>query len=360
MTLIKRLFFVSFSIWLSSCVEAEPNVLPTNTGFVYSGRIDFSQPEKPVLSWPGTSIKARFSGTSLTVWLNDSKGKNYFNVIVDGNDDYPYVIEAKPGRHNYWISETLGEGGHEVEIYKRTEGEEGDTEFLGLELADANLLTAPPKPKHKIEIYGDSITSGMGNEAAINGKDNQLSEKNNYLAWGSISARALDAELHTISQSGIGILVSWFDFTMPDFFDQLSAVGDNHSQWNFSQWTPELVVINLFQNDSWLIQDTRRINPTPTPETIIDAYMTFVRSIRQRYPKAHILCALGSMDATRPSSPWPGYIKQAVSRLMDQDKDTNLGLLVLPFNGYKAHPRVKQQQQNAALLEDYVRTHLGW
>src|SRR5690606_12981704 len=105
---------------------------------------------------------------------------------------------------------------HSVEIYKRTEGEEGHTAFKGIVLADGQkLLTPPSRLPHKIEIYGDSISSGMGNEGAYNGVDNQLSEKNNYLAYGSIAARQLNAELHTISQSGIGIMVSWFPFIMP-------------------------------------------------------------------------------------------------------------------------------------------------
>jgi hypothetical protein len=50
------------------------------------------------------------------------------------------------------------------------------------------------------------------------------------MAYDAITARNLNAELHVISQSGIGIMVSWFPFIMPQFYGQLSAVGKNDSQ----------------------------------------------------------------------------------------------------------------------------------
>jgi hypothetical protein len=50
------------------------------------------------------------------------------------------------------------------------------------------------------------------------------------MANGSIAARALNAEIHTISQSGIGVMISWFDFIRPQFYDQQSALGNKDSQ----------------------------------------------------------------------------------------------------------------------------------
>jgi hypothetical protein len=220
-------------------------------------------------------------------------------VIIDGDEHSPYVIKAKQGEHKYLISNVLNEGPHTLEIYKRTEGEEGSTLFKGIEIAEHGKLLAPTKrPTRRIEIYGDSITSGMGNEAADNAPDNLASEKNNYWAYSAITARNLNAELHTISQSGIGVMISWFDFIMPQFYDQLNAAGENNSQWDFTQWAPDVVVINLMQNDSWLIDNEKRLKPHPTNEQRIQHYQTFVQNIRKIYPNAYLICALGSMDAT--------------------------------------------------------------
>ncbi len=346
----------------SSVVLAEPvhKVSADNPYYLYTGRIDFSDKNTPQLSWPGSSIKANFTGTSLAVILDDQLGKNFFNVIIDGETQHPYVLEAKQGEHTYVITTALKPGKHSLEIYKRTEGEEGATLFKGLVLdKDASLLKPPARPTRRIEIYGDSITSGMGNEGADNGADHLLSEKNNYWAYGAITARNLQAELHTISQSGIGIMISWFPFIMPQFYDQLNAVGNNDSQWDFSRWTPDVVVINLFQNDSWLTDRDRKLEPHPTDAQKIQAYIDFVRSIRAKYPKAQIICALGSMDATATPT-WPGYITAAVERMRSENNDTKLDTIFFDFTGYGGHPRIAQHKANAEQLTAFIKRKMRW
>lgn len=356
-----KLLIILLCSWNFACTSSENLISPDDKGFVYTGRMDFTDPSAPSMTWAGSSVKANFSGSELTIILKDTLGKNYFNVIVDGKDQYPYVIQAKQGQHQYWISSTLNEGTHSLEVFKRTEGEEGATAFKGLILAkEGKLLAKPQRPTRRIEIYGDSITSGMGNEGAYNGIDNQASEKNNYLAYGAIAARQVNAELHTISQSGIGIMVSWFPFTMPEFYDQLSAVGDNDSQWDFSQWTPNVVVINLFQNDSWLIDREKRLQPMPTDSERINAYIEFVTSIRSKYPQAEIICALGSMDATQTGSVWPSYITTAVNKMKSEFGDQKLSTLFFDYNGYGQHPRVNQHQQSADKLAQFIKQKMQW
>ena len=357
MTFIRLLFLVL--VFCQSACAQTVHVSADHKAFLYTGRIDFSDAKAPSLSWPGSSIRAEFSGTSLEVILDDQFGKNFFNIILDGDDFHPYIIETKQGEHSYWISNSLARGAHSVEIHKRTEGEEGRTAFKGLVLDDqGKMLARPERPSRRIEIYGDSVSSGMGNEGAFNGADHLLADKNNYWAYGSIAARELEAELHTISRSGIGIMVSWFGFTMPDFYDQMDAVGDNDTRWDFTRWTPDLVIINLMQNDSWLIDREQKLQPPPDDRARIDAYVNFVRTIRARYPKAPIICALGSMDATA-NAKWPDYVRRAVAEMRDQG-DTKVTTLFFPFNGYTKHPRVMQHRDNAQLLVEFIRDQLGW
>jgi hypothetical protein len=254
----------------------------------------------------------------------------------------------------------LAPGKHSFLITKRTEGEEGATVFRGLELADGGQMLAPPaRPKRRIEFFGDSITSGMGDEAPMNGRDDVGRDKNSFLSYAGITARALNAELHQTSQSGIGVMISWFPFTMPDFYDQLSAVGNNDTKWDFASWTPDVVVINLMQNDRWLVGDQHRLQPEPDDAGRIAAYETFVKRIRQLYPKAYIVCALGSMDATKPGSQWPGYIKSAVED-MRKGGDQRIDTVFFPFTGYGAHPRLKHQRDNAQILTAFIRKKMNW
>jgi hypothetical protein len=332
-----------------------------NANLQYTGRVDQRNAAAPEISWPGTSIGGNFTGTTLAIKLDDQFGKNFFDVYIDGDLTRPVLVQAEKGGKTYPIADKLAPGHHSFLITKRSEGEEGATVFQGLELADdGELLAPPPRKQRRIEFFGDSISSGMGNESPADGPDHLIKDKNSFMSYASITARALDAELHLISQSGIGVMISWFPFTMPDFYDQLNAVGNNDTVWDFKQWTPDVVVINLFQNDSWLVDREKRLSPMPDDAQRVAAYRKFVETIRSKYPKAYLICALGSMDAVRPGSKWPGYVRTAVDQMRDENKDARIDTVVLPYTGFNGHPRIPQHQSNAALLTAVIRAKMDW
>ena len=87
----------------------------------------------------------------------------------------------------------------------------------------------------------------------LSGKDSPDSTyTNNYLSYAALTARHYSADYHCICKSGIGITVSWFPEIMPEIYDRLDPT-DPKSKWDFSFYIPDVVVINLLQNDSWLV-----------------------------------------------------------------------------------------------------------
>lgn len=317
------------------------------------GRIGTSDDGHPILYWPGSAVEATFEGSSLSVVLQDQKGEAYYDVIVDWADDSPLVLKMEKGTHTYLIATNITAATHDVQLFRRTEGLDGPTEFIGFILDEgAKLDDLPDAPERKIEFYGDSITCGMGDEAPDDGPDNINSQRNNYVAYGALTARNLGAEYRCIARSGIGIVKSWFDLTMPDYWNRLDP-NDSESEWNFSEWRPDVVVVNLFQNDSWLIP---KMDPVLGPEQIIQAYVDFISGIRKVYPDAHIICALGSMDATIEGSLWPGYIHQAVVKM----DDPKISECYFPFTGWKKHPRIRHHREMAEQLTAHIRKVMKW
>jgi lysophospholipase L1-like esterase len=332
-------------------------ISPADPEFQYTGRIDFSDPAEPVLFWPGSTIRARFEGTSLQIVMDDSTGDNYYNVMIDGHTDDPVILDCLPGIHSYSIADNLENTIHELWIFRRTEGFSGPTRFLGLVLDEGGTLSKPPaRPGRKIEFYGNSITCGMGNEVPDNEEDEQNDKRNNFLAYGAITARNLNADYTCIAKSGIGIMISWFDMVMPQYYNRLNP-WDPESRWDFTLWTPDVVVINLFQNDSWLIG---RLDPVPGEEKIILAYTDFIRTLRSVYPDALFICALGSMDATKAGSPWPGYVQNAVDRWKNETGDQMIETCFFEFDGFYKHPRVRHHRVMAEKLTRLIRSKMGW
>lgn len=368
LTLVALLLITSslFSYADQATVEFTKSQLQIADNFSYSGRIDFNQVPGPYLTWPGTSVKFRFTGNQLRLKLNDDNGRNLFNVIFNGQNQTPYVLAAKKGLHEYNLSHMINTEVTTVEIFKRTEGDEGGTHLVAVKLGqNAKLLTAPVSPTRKIVFYGDSITAGMGNEAPHNTGDSNPVDKNHYLSYAAITARNLNAEFQSIAKSGIGFMISWFDFIMPQYYDQLTGENDNQSQWDFNRWQPDVVVVNLGQNDSWLIDDQKRL--TATPEQIVRAYTNFIQTLQEKHPNAYFICALGSMDATdfnNRDNHWPEYITTAVHNIKQQAKAngqaTNIDTLMFRFTGYGAHPRVNQHVDNADKLTAFIKQKLSW
>ena len=214
----------------------------------YTGRIDFDNPLSPEFGWPGCYLIANFEGTSINVKLHDY-GDNYFYVIID--DGAPSLINLTPGSATYSATSGLSDSVHKIQLYKRTETQEGKAAFTGFELDDGKgLVGSPARPLRRIEFFGDSITSGYSVDCTCNTGDAEY--KNNYLAYGAVTARSLNAEYHCISISGIPIVRAYgSENDMPNNNYYRHDPSDSGSHWDFGQWTPHIVVINLGQNDKW-------------------------------------------------------------------------------------------------------------
>ena len=354
---MKNVFLLLITLLTAELTLAQTIVKSDDTHIHYMGRVG-KKGKAAELSWSGTSVKINFNGTAVKATLQDEHAINFYNVIVDGQ--VVGKIHPDSVQHTYTLVEGLPAGKHTLELFKRSEWVMGKTWFYQFDV-NGQILPAPETKKRKIEFYGNSITCGYANEDS-SGKDRGTAPyENNYMSYAAITARHFDAEYSCIARSGIGVVVSWFPQIMPEMYNLLDA-SNPKSLWDFKKYTPDVVVVNLFQNDSWIVKQPNngqfkaRFGTTPpTPEFIIAAYRDFIKSIRNKYPNAHIICALGSMDATKTNE-WPGYISKAVTGLDDKKVYTHF----FPFKNTGGHPSIKEQQVMADGLVDFIDKNIKW
>ncbi len=354
-------YFILFVISLAFArVSAQTAVITSHDPHIrYTGRINMLD-EAAELSWSASSAKINFYGTGVKATIKDERGDNYFNVIVDGK--VISVLHPDSVQKEYILSSGLPAANHTLELFKRTEWAMGKTWLYHFTLEKGYALPATPIRKRKMEFFGNSITCGYA-DIDSTGKDRGTSPyENGYLSYATITAQHFNAEFNLTARSGIGILVSWAPLIMPEMYDRLDAT-DSESKWDFSKYTPDVVVINLFQNDAWITklptndQFKARFGTTaPTDDQIVKAYREFVKTIRGKYPKAQIICVLGNMDAVKDGAPWPGYVEKAVKELGDK----NIFSHIFAYKNTPGHPNIKEQQAMADELIAFIDQHIKW
>ncbi|HRE52690.1 MAG TPA: SGNH/GDSL hydrolase family protein [Flavitalea sp.] len=342
---------------VSGCSAVKKTFAPDNTKIRYNGRIAVKD-TAATLYWPGSSIKTSFKGTGVRATLSDQHGRNYYNVIID--DDSVYMIKPDSLKKSYVLASGLPRGRHTVELFRRTGWGEGSTLFYGFEYDERTRPISTPAQTRMIEFYGNSITVGAANEN-LEGDSGGGLYSNNYLSYGALTARHYNAAYSCIARSGIGLTVSWFRQIMTDMYNCFDPF-DSASVWDFSKAEPDIVVINLFQNDHSLAElpdhsqfKYRFGEAAPGAAFFIDAYERFISLIRGHYPNAHIICVLGSMDAVKPGSPWPGYIEKAVSRLQDPKIHAHF----FEYINKEWHPKINDHKKMSESLIRFIDQRVG-
>src|SRR5262249_32360539 len=109
----------------------------------------------------------------------------------------------------------------------------------------------------------------------------------------------------------------------------------------------------------------------PGEARFVRLYHELVAKIRTAYPKAFIVCALGSMlsdiypETRRNLTQARRYMKSAVAKLKESG-DTNLEFLEFPEQnhadglGCGFHPSLKTHRLMADRLTAFIKEHVGW
>lgn len=334
-------------------------VVPGDARLQYEGRFETCGPNEVRCAWSASAATIRFHGTAVNADLNLGNN-NRFEVVVDGNPVKVLMVADAPGRHLYSLASNLANADHLVTLFKCTQGYSATVSFFGFQLNQGAVVLPVPVVDRRIEVIGDSISAGVGNEAANEKEAYSPNNENAYWSYGAVAARELGAEFSCFALGGKCL---WPDNTIPAVYDRILPLDPKSPLWNFEGWKPNAVLINLGTNDF--------NKGTPEEEGWVKAYHDFIGRIRKNYPGAMIYLALGPIlndfypANSQRLTTCRKYIQRVIKEcnaggdtrvrfLEFQTQDQSLGL------GAGWHPSLKRHQAMAKQFIAALRNDLGW
>jgi lysophospholipase L1-like esterase len=310
--------------------------------------------------WSGTYVVGRFKGTSVAAKIKD-EGHNLFDVVIDGEVKKPVRTDRAKGAAFYTLAEGLADEIHDISVHRRVEAKVGEAVFYSFEAKENGqivpMLPVQRPPERRIETLGDSISTGFGVEGPGAACGWVNSEQDEYVTYHAIAARNLGADHSTIAWSGKTI------HEIQEYFDKSLPNRPDSPLWDFSQYQPQVVVINLGTNNFAILD--------PGEAKFVKVYTDLVGKVRAVYPKAFIVCTLGSMlsdvypEGRHNLTQARKYMKVAVTRLKESG-ETNLDFLEFPEQNHADglacgfHPSAKTHKLMSDRLTAFIKEHMGW
>lgn len=281
--------------------QPNANMDPGPPAVRFVGRFDARDPSGPSFAWPGGRILANFDGTEVSVTFHELVdswmlgGPSEWDVAIDGEWKPKLVLAT--GKNEYTLASGLSAGPHRVELFKRSEAQNGVTQFLGFDFGGGKLLPPPLAAVRHIEVVGDSTPAGYGVEGAAIGPNCPAPSwaahwENFHEAFSARLGEIFSADVVGTAYSGKGIVknVNRPDtMTVPRIFPLMNPL-DPTSTFDFASWTPDLVVIMAGSND-YAVGEPVDDGPPPFAE-FIAGLRGLVAQIRSHYPNSYVLYAI--------------------------------------------------------------------
>ena len=375
---MKRTLLLSIVVLLSIGMQAIVTVplkgtviKPTDQHIRYTGRISFTNPERPAWNFPGVQIIAAFEGTSLKMLAKPRSG--YFMAQIDQAE--PFKVAFRGERDSVvTLATALPNGCHVVRLMYVIEGYEFYPEFWGFVLdKGCSLVDAPALPSRKIEFIGNSITCGYGNEGLKKEEHFDYATENHYYSYASITARSLEAQHWVVARSGIGAYRNYdgpktgnpesnmpvqYEYTgyawKPELRKEATFLRE---KWDFNRYQPDVVCINLGTNDlSTNNYDLKLLKK---------GYQKLLKMVRQHNPKSKIVFLTGSMLYNQELQQARQLLDEVAAEAQKAGDKEVYRFDMSPIAGNEWygndwHPNVYQDEKMAAELTAYLRTLMQW
>lgn len=331
------------------------------------GRIDDDDPAGQIWVFPYTQASFGFTGTSLSMLLTNhcAGGESDVGVMLDGLS-YTIHIPANENEIAVTLAEHLPDIEHEAVVYKRRDGQHY-IELHGFGIDDDAQVLPPSTtaPTRRIEVFGDSVSAGERNEATrYAGRADPVADLSGYSdswrSYAAITARHCNAELHNVSQGGAALIdgIGWFNgpaledlIGMESIWNRIEYNPALHrsKRWDFSRFTPHVVIVALGQNDSHPHDFMKDDYFGTEAAAWRNRYAEFIDRLRSIYPNALIICMTTVMSH---DAAWD----RAIADVARAAHDTKVVHHLFSRNGSATpgHPRIIEHEEMANELTSFI------
>jgi len=335
------------------------------------------------MNWTCSGIRFEFTGTFLAAELHAVYGEEeeqnqfdgtaikrktwpYAAVFIDDDDEPVRYFEINDNAKDYLLFSSRQQETHTITIRKMTENPKGKLAVYKFIMDGSMERISEEIPKMKLEFIGDSIACGFGNMASDRNRGFYSSEENGWLSHPAIAAEKLHADFSMICYSGIAVSkgigrVNWPAPCMPELYPYTDRLIEEHlgidkdlENWNFDQYVPDVIILNLGTNDATVID--MNIDIEQGIRKFEEDYYNFLQMIRDRNGnEPWIICALGSMDYYLYDN-----IQKTAGRFANETRDLKIKCFkysrIRFMDGYGAcgHPNITTQIRMGNELADFI------
>lgn len=328
-----------------------------------SGRTYSNSSGTVILSNTYSSVEFAFVGTlaevTLTSDCKDSKAR--VGIFINGQRTVDTMLTDKTTTLKVFESDVPEKC--IVSIVKLSEQSHSYVGVKNIHAVTEYGIIPTPERERKIEFIGDSITCGYGVDAPNEGYDFSTETEDGSKTYAALVGKALDADVNIVAWSGIGVYSCYTSGDEPSQWKLVSGIYGNtdtmhtSKKWDFSEWQPDVVVINAGTNDkSWTKGIDQRV------DTFGSAYYDLICQVREKNPDAYIICSLGAMGNDLMPE-----IEEQVAAYSANTGDYRVTTFEFANqNGYRDgygadyHPSAKTHQKMADKLAPFIAELMNW
>lgn len=344
------------------------------------------------LLFNGSAVEVVVTGTEL--WIDFDTDSDFHEpwVAYEINGAFMSRMMMLPGEHSLCLFRNMEPSAPKrVRFYRELQAmsEDDKSRVLVKGFKLNGELCQVPKYERKIEFIGDSITSGEGSYGAVPDTDWIAMYMSASVNYATMTAKALNADYHIISQGGWGVFCGWDNdprHNIPSVYEKVCGLATGaynealgtQKPYDFSKWQADAIIVNLGTNDATSFNMVPFYNPDDgktykmryqedgvtynqeDEQNIINAISAFLETIRKNSPNALIAWCYGMLGYELKET-----IQKGIAAYKEKSGDENVELVLLQdtkgeYFGAHMHPGAKAHVRAAEDITAYLKKKLNW